>query len=142
LYRLRCFSSSLGIALSRVRVELNIALALKSSLRRLVSSCIFPFFLDLCTLIYLFYLVSILSFNACIVTITWAYLCVVISLCVTYLAFVVLFSLGLVEDRVIEVRVSLYKFYENSRNYSWMWCPGLIATLKVCVFARIVVVPA
>jgi hypothetical protein len=74
-----------------------------------VSSCLFPFFLEFFTLIYLFYLVSILSFDACIVTITWARLCVVISLWVICLTFVVLFSLGLVEDRVIEVGVFFYK---------------------------------
>jgi hypothetical protein len=45
----------------------------------------------------------------CIVTITWAHLGIVISLWVIYLTFVVLFSLSLVEDRVIEVRVSFYK---------------------------------
>jgi hypothetical protein len=94
--------------LSGVRAESSIAQAPENSLCRLVS-CIFPFFLDLCTLIYLVYLVSILSFDACIVTITWVRLCVVISLWVICLAFVVLFSLGLVEDRVIEVRVSFYK---------------------------------
>jgi hypothetical protein len=43
------------------------------------------------------------------VTITWACLCVVISLWVICLAFVVLFSLYLVEDRVIGVGVSSYK---------------------------------
>jgi hypothetical protein len=74
-----------------------------------VSSYIFPFFLDLFTLIYLFYLVSILSFDAGIVTITWAHFCIFFSLWVIYLGFVVLFSLGLVEDRVIEVWVSFYK---------------------------------
>jgi hypothetical protein len=74
-----------------------------------VSSYIFPFFLDLFTLIYLFYLVSILSFDAGIVTITWAHLCIFFSLWVIHLGFVVLFSLGLVEDRVIEVWVSFYK---------------------------------
>jgi hypothetical protein len=45
----------------------------------------------------------------CIVTITWTCLCIVISLWIIYLAFVVLFSLGLVEDRVTEVRLSFYK---------------------------------
>jgi hypothetical protein len=74
-----------------------------------VNSCIFHFFLDFYTSIYLFYLVSILSFDVCIVTITWACLHVVISLWVICLAFVVLFSLALVEDRVIEVGVSFYK---------------------------------
>jgi hypothetical protein len=59
-----------------------------------VNSCIFPFFFDLCTFIYLFYLVSILRFDACIVTITCVCLCVVISLWVIYLALVVLFTLG------------------------------------------------
>jgi hypothetical protein len=39
----------------------------------------------------------------CIVTITWACFCIVISLWVICLAFVELFSLGLVEDRDIEV---------------------------------------
>jgi hypothetical protein len=42
-------------------------------------------------------------------SITWARLCVVISLWVIYWAFIVLFSLGLVEDRVIGVEVSFYK---------------------------------
>jgi hypothetical protein len=106
-----------------------------------VTSCIFPFFLHFCNLINLFYLVSILSFDACIVTITCAYLCVVISLWVICLAFLVLFSLGLVEDRVIEVGVFFYKLYEDSRNYSRMWCLGLIPNLMVCVLALIVVVP-
>jgi hypothetical protein len=73
-----------------------------------VSSCIFSFFLDFCSLIYLFYIVSILSFEACIVTITWACLCIVISLWVICLAFIVRFLLGLVEDRLIDVRVSYY----------------------------------
>jgi hypothetical protein len=49
------------------------------------------------------------SFDACIVTITWACLCVVISLWATCQAFVVLFSLGVVDDKVIEVRVSSNK---------------------------------
>jgi hypothetical protein len=97
---------------------LSIARALKSSLHKSVSSCVFPFFLDFCILIYLFYLVLISSFDACIVTITWAHLCAVISLWVVCLAFVVLFSLGLVEDRVIEVRVSSYKLWDGSQNYS------------------------
>jgi hypothetical protein len=44
----------------------------------------------------------------CIVTITWVCLCIVISLWVICLAFVELFSLGLVEGRVIEVGVSFY----------------------------------
>jgi hypothetical protein len=44
-----------------------------------------------------------------IVTITLACLCIVISLWVICLAFVVLFLLGLVDDRVIEVGVSSYK---------------------------------
>jgi hypothetical protein len=39
----------------------------------------------------------------CIVTITWACFCIVISLWVICLAFVELLSLGLVEDRDIEV---------------------------------------
>jgi hypothetical protein len=68
-----------------------------------------PFFLDFCNSIYLFYLVPILSFDACIVTITWARLCVVISLWFFCLAFIELFSLGFVEDRVIEVGVSFFK---------------------------------
>jgi hypothetical protein len=92
---------------------LNIARAPESNLRRLVSSCIFPFLLTLYTLIYLFYLVSILIFDVCIVTITWARLCIVISLWVICLAFVVLFLLGLVEDRVIVVGVSFYKLKEH-----------------------------
>jgi hypothetical protein len=45
----------------------------------------------------------------CIVTITWAHLCIVISLWVIYLTFIELFLLGLVEDRVIKVGVSFYK---------------------------------
>jgi hypothetical protein len=59
----------------------------------------------------LFILFSIhhVSFDACIVTITWACLCVVISLWATCQAFVVLFSLGVVDDKVIEVRVSSNK---------------------------------
>jgi hypothetical protein len=57
------------------------------------------------------------------------------------MSLVVLFSLGLVEDRVIELRVSSYKLHEDSRKYSWAWCLGLIPTLKVCVLAQIVVVP-
>jgi hypothetical protein len=77
----------------------------------------------------------------CIVTITWAHLGIVISLWVICLTFVVLFSLSLVEDRVIEVRVSFYKMQEDSRNYSRTWCLGLIPILKVCVLAWIVVVP-
>jgi hypothetical protein len=67
------------------------------------------FFLDFCTSIYLFYLVLILSFDACIVTITWTRLCIVISLWVICMAFIELFSLGLVEDRVTEVGVCFYK---------------------------------
>jgi hypothetical protein len=58
---------------------------------------------------HLFYFVLILSFDACIITITWVRLCTVISLWVICLAFVELFSLGLVGDRVIEVGVSFYK---------------------------------
>jgi hypothetical protein len=38
------------------------------------------------------------------ITITWVRLCVVISLWFICLTFIVLFSLGLVDDRVIEVR--------------------------------------
>jgi hypothetical protein len=68
-------------------------------------------------------------------------LCVIISLWVIYLTFVVLFLLGLVEDRVIEIRVSFYKLHKDSQNYSWTWCLGLILTLKICVLAWIVVVP-
>jgi hypothetical protein len=105
-----------------------------------VSSCIFSFFLYLDTLIYLFYVVSILSFDVCIITITWPRLCIVISLWVICLAFVVLISLGLVEDIVIEVTVSFYKLQEDSQNYSRTWCSGVISTLKVCILAQIVVV--
>jgi hypothetical protein len=43
LERLWCFSSSIGVALSEVRVKLSIAQALKSSLQRSVSACIFTF---------------------------------------------------------------------------------------------------
>jgi hypothetical protein len=50
-----------------------------------------------------------MSFDECIVTITWARLCVVISLWVICPTFVELFSLALVEDRDMEVRVSFYK---------------------------------
>jgi hypothetical protein len=58
----------------------------ESSLQRSVSSGIFTFlFVDLSTSIYLFYLVLVLSFDACIVTTTWARLCIVISLWVMYL---------------------------------------------------------
>jgi hypothetical protein len=57
----------------------------------------------------LFYFVLVLSFDACIITITWARLCTVISLWVICLAFVELFSLGLVEDRVVEIGISFYK---------------------------------
>jgi hypothetical protein len=77
----------------------------------------------------------------CIVTTTWAHLCVVISLWFICLTFVEIFSLGLVEYRVIEVGVSFYKLQEDSRNYSQTWCLRLIPTLTVCVLARIVVVP-
>jgi hypothetical protein len=66
-------------------------------------------FIVLSNSIYLFYLVFVLSFDVCIVTITWARLCIVISswvICPTYLQ---LFLLGLIEDREIEVRVSFYK---------------------------------
>jgi hypothetical protein len=41
--------------------------------------------------------------------ISWAHLCIVISLWVICLTFVELFSLGLIKDRVIEVRVSFYR---------------------------------
>jgi hypothetical protein len=60
-------------------------------------------------------------------------LCVLISLWVIWLAFVELFLLGLVEDRIIEVGVSSYKLYEDSWNYSRVRCLGIIPTLKVCV---------
>jgi hypothetical protein len=37
--------------------------------------------------------------------------------------------------------VYFYKLVKDSRNYSWMRCPGLIPTLKVCVLTQIIVVP-
>jgi hypothetical protein len=95
--------------LSGVRVKSSIARVPKNSLRRSVSSCTFPFCLDFCTSIYLFYLVLILNFDACIVTITWAHLGIVIFFLVIRLPFVVLFSLGLVKDWIIKVGVSHYK---------------------------------
>jgi hypothetical protein len=75
-----------------------------------ISELLYLFFLFRLMHFNLFILFSFyLSFGVHIVTITWARLCVVIFLWVICLAFVVLFSLGLVEDRVIEVEVSFYK---------------------------------
>jgi hypothetical protein len=67
--------------------------------------------------------------------------CIVISLWIIYLAFIVVFSLGLVEDRVIGAGVSFDKLLEDSWNYSRTWCLGLIPILKVCILARIVLLP-
>jgi hypothetical protein len=66
-------------------------------------------FIHLSTSIYLFYLVFVLNFDACIITITWAHLCVVIYLWVICPTKEELFSLGLDENREIEVRVSFDK---------------------------------
>jgi hypothetical protein len=78
-----------------VRVELSIARAPKSSLRRSMSNCIFAFLFRLSTLMYLFYLVLVLS--------------IVISLWVICPTLVELLLLGFVEDREVEVGVSFYK---------------------------------
>jgi hypothetical protein len=74
-----------------------------------VNSCIFTFLFILKYFNIFIQFILVMSFDACIVTITWARLCVVISLWVICLTFVELFSLALVEDRDMEVRVSFYK---------------------------------